>query len=374
MGRRAHRAVPSAAAGSATGESTFRKSDAVERAIAQMMAGKRCLSETALRVGGKQTGKVRDVYGPVPSDRGHDERIVIVTTDRQSGFDRNLAEVPFKGQVVNQTSVWWMLKTKALVDNALVSAPHQNVAIMSRCDVFPVEFIVRGYLTGSTSTSAWTNYSKGVRQFCGNTLREGMRKNDRLDGNIVTPTTKAASGDAPITPDEIVSSGLMTQAQWDETKAKALTLFEEGQRVAAQNGLILVDTKYEFGVDRHGRILLVDELHTPDSSRYWIADTYDDLHGRGLEPENIDKEFLRLWFKDHCDPYGDATIPEAPPHLVAELSRRYITLYERITGNAFAPQAEEDAAPETIANAVDGALGAYQTFQDWEHESPAFFT
>jgi len=196
---------------------------------------------------------VRDIY-----DAG--DKLVIVTTDRQSGFDRLLTSVPFKGQVVNQTSVWWLENTKDLVENALLCSPHPNVAVMKKCQVFPVEFVVRSYLTGSTSTSIWTNYKSGARSYCGNQLKDGMRKNDKLDHNIVTPTTKSELGDKPITPQEIVDQSLMTEEHWIQASKKALQLFDFGQKVARNNGLLLVDTKYEFGVDDQGNVLLIDEV------------------------------------------------------------------------------------------------------------------
>uniref|UniRef100_A0A7S2YVU4 Phosphoribosylaminoimidazole-succinocarboxamide synthase, chloroplastic n=1 Tax=Chloropicon laureae TaxID=464258 RepID=A0A7S2YVU4_9CHLO len=324
--------------------SSFVKSDEIEEKIRLMLDN--CLSSTSLAKGIKREGKVRDLYEL-------DDKVVSVTTDRQSGFDRHLASVPFKGQVVNETSVWWLNQTRDLVPNALVSAPHPNVAIMKKCRVFPVEFVVRGYLTGSTGTSIWTNYSKGVRSYCGNDLPDGLVKNDKLERNIVTPTTKAESGDVPITPQEIVEQGLMTQEEWNYASGKALALFTFGQEVALKNGLLLVDTKYEFGVDDDGNILLIDEIHTPDSSRYWIADTYKALHAEGKEPENIDKEFLRLWFKDHCDPYNDLELPEAPDSLIIELSRRYITLYETITGQAFEPASSDLYQGSKLAESVE---------------------
>lgn len=192
-------------------------------------------------------------------------------------------------------------------------------------------------MTGSTSTSIWTQYAKGVRSYCGATLAEGLRKNDALPASMVTPTTKAEDHDELISPAEIVARGLMTQAQWDAVSAAALALFAAGQAAASKRGLLLVDTKYEFGTDAEGNILLIDEIHTPDSSRYWVASTYAERHAAKQEPENIDKEFLRLWFAERCDPYADATLPQAPPELVAELSRRYVLLYETITGLRFAP-------------------------------------
>ncbi|EIE20476.1 hypothetical protein COCSUDRAFT_37771 [Coccomyxa subellipsoidea C-169] len=284
----------------------------------------------ALRGNTAAAGKVRDTYGVADSDK-----LVIVTTDRQSAFDRLLASIPFKGQVLNLTSAWWMQQTQHLAANALLDVPDPNVSIMQRCTVFTVEFVVRGFLTGSTDTSLWTHYKAGEREYCGNTFPDGLKKNDRLAVNVVTPTTKAADHDVPISPAEIVVQGLMSQEDWDTVSNTALALFEFGQEEAAKRGLLLVDTKYEFGKDASGTIRLVDEIHTPDSSRYWLADTYEARHAAGEEPQNIDKEFLRLWFRENCDPYNDKVLPEAPAELVKELSRRYILLYEKITGQCF---------------------------------------
>jgi len=207
--------------------------------------------------------------------------------------------------------------------------------LAKKCDVFQIEFVVRGYITGSTSTSLWTVYNNGDRIYCGNDLPEGLLKNQKLDANMLTPTTKEEHHDRPISPDEIVSEGWMTQVDWDYCSQKALELFAFGQKKAAENGMILVDTKYEMGRDSDGEIMLIDEIHTPDSSRYWIAKTYDERMAAGQEPQNIDKEFLRLWFVDNCDPYNDEILPEAPKELVTELSSRYIYLYETITGGVF---------------------------------------
>jgi len=260
-----------------------------------------------------------------------------VTTDRLSAFDRRIAAIPFKGQVLNETSAWWMRNTSHIVPNALLATPDPCVSVMKKCKVFPVEFVVRGFLTGSTDTSLWTHYNRGERSYCGNDFRDGMTKNQRLDANVVTPTTKAEDHDEPITPDEIIKRGLMTSEQWEKTSKAALALFEFGQKTAAERGLLLVDTKYEFGTDENGTITLIDEIHTPDSSRYWIASSYEERLSEGKEPESIDKEFIRLWFRDRCDPYNDKTLPEAPRELRAELSRRYVMLFEKITGENFKP-------------------------------------
>ena len=291
----------------------------------------KCLTDTSsLGLPNGRRGKVRDSY-----DLG--DKILLITTDRQSAFDRVLASVPFKGQVLNQVSAFWFEETKDIVPNHVISIPDPNATLAKKCEVFPVEFIMRGYLTGSTSTSAWTLYNNGSRNICGNVLPDGMVKNQRFPKPIITPTTKSDEHDESITPEGIVDEGLMTQDEWDTTSYIAQRLFARGMEIAAKNGLILVDTKYEMGMDKDGNIILIDEIHTPDSSRYWIADTYERKFGEGLEPENIDKEFLRLWFRDNCDPYNDEVLPAAPDDLVIELSSRYIKLYEMITGKDFVP-------------------------------------
>ena len=286
------------------------------------------LTETSLPSGTKRTGKVRDQY-----DLG--DKVSLITTDRQSAFDRVLASIPFKGQVLNLTSAWWFDQTKNIIPNQVIGVPDPNVTLAKKCKVFPIEFVVRGYITGSTSTALWTVYNNGDRTYCGNIIPEGLVKNQKLDANMLTPTTKEEHHDRPIAPDEIVNEGWMAQEDWDYCSQKALELFAFGQKKAAENDMILVDTKYEMGRDADGTIQLIDEIHTPDSSRYWIAKTYDERMAAGQEPQNIDKEFLRLWFIDNCDPYNDETLPKAPEELVVELSSRYIYLYETITGGVF---------------------------------------
>ena len=299
------------------------------------------LTETALGSLNKKTGKVRDQY-----DLG--KYLALITTDRQSAFDRVLASIPFKGQVLNMASAWWFDKTKHIIDNHVINMADPNVIIAKKCKVFPIEFVVRGFITGSTSTSLWTVYNKGDREYCGNILPEGLEKNQRLESNMLTPTTKEEHHDRPIAPSEIVSENWMTQDDWDYCSQKALELFEFGQNKAKENGMILVDTKYEMGKDEDGNILLIDEIHTPDSSRYWIADTYEDRMKDGEEPQNIDKEFLRLWFVDNCDPYKDKDLPPAPEELIVELSSRYIYLYETITGGVFPFPDKEKAIQKRI--------------------------
>lgn len=287
-----------------------------------------CLTETNFHFGKKYQGKVRDTYEL-------DDKLVLITTDRQSAFDRVLATVPYKGQVLNLTSAWWFEQTEHLVPNHVLTVPDPNVVIAKKCAVFPIEFVVRGYITGTTSTSLWTQYQQGVRNYCGIQFPEGLVKNQRLDAPVLTPTTKDKVNDKPISPAEIISEGWMSAADFAAASEYALALFEFGTQKAAERGLILVDTKYEFGVDAHGQITLIDEIHTPDSSRYWLAPSYAERFAQGLEPENIDKEFLRLWFVEHCDPYKDAVLPNAPEELIIKLSSRYIQLYEMITGQQF---------------------------------------
>lgn len=290
-----------------------------------------CLVSTDLPLPTKYPGKVRDTY-----DLG-DGRLLLITTDRQSGFDRMLGAIPYKGQVLNSTSLYWFAETAHIISNHVIASPHANALLAKKCRVLPIEFVVRGYMTGSTDTSIWTQYNKGSRMFCGHALPEGLSKNQPLPANIVTPTTKETTHDRPITAEEIVEEGWLTAAEWTFASAKALELFAFGQELAAKRGLILVDTKYEFGVTDSGEIILIDEIHTPDSSRYWLADSYAERVAKGREPDMIDKEFFRLWFRERCDPYADAVLPTPPDDLIAELASRYIQLFEAITGNEFTP-------------------------------------
>lgn len=313
-----------------------------------------CLTETHFDFGKKYKGKVRDTY-----DLG--DKLLLITTDRQSAFDRLLASVPYKGQVLNLTSAWWFKQTEHLVPNHLIALPDPNVLIAKKCQVFPIEFVVRGYITGTTNTSLWTQYNKGNRQYCGLSFPDGLKKNQRLETPVLTPTTKEVEHDRPISPKDIVAEGWMSQKDWDEASAYALQLFNYGTKVAADHGLILVDTKYEFGRDSEGRIVLVDEIHTPDSSRYWLADSYAHRFAAGQEPENIDKEFLRLWFVDHCDPYNDKVLPQAPDELIVTLASRYIQLFEMITGQKFSCEERPQRATDRIAQNLEKYTRALQT-------------
>mmetsp|Transcript_11709 Transcript_11709/g.17176 ORF Transcript_11709/g.17176 Transcript_11709/m.17176 type:complete len:468 (-) Transcript_11709:33-1436(-) len=308
------------------------KSHKYEYAIA------RCFDEN-LQITGKEiecpgaeyfTGKVRDRF------LGTNSKMALVTTDRQSGFDRQLAIVPFKGAVLNLTSAFWFHQTQHIIGNHLIDVPHPNVSIVRKCKPFPIEFVVRSYMTGSTDTSIWKNYQNGVRDYCGHLLPEGMTKNKKLAKNLLTPTTKEEDHDRPISAKSIVEEGWMTHEDFDVCAKASLGIFALGQEIATEHGMILVDTKYEFGKDLEtGEILLIDEVHTPDSSRWWLAHNYEERVSVGLEPDNISKEFLRLWYRENCDPYKDKIIPDAPRDLVRELARRYITLYEIITWKDF---------------------------------------
>ena len=266
-----------------------------------------------------------------------EDKSILISTDRQSAFDRSLKGfIPFKGQILAQSSVWWFKETAHIVKNHFIASPDANVVIARKAKVLPIEFVVRGYITGSTSTSLWTHYEKGSRDYCGNLLPEGLKKNQKLPQNILTPTTKEQDHDRPISAEDIVKRGVAySRAMGFYFTKKALELFEFGQQKALEHGLILADTKYEFGVDKQtGEIILIDEIHTPDSSRFWLKDSYLERFESGEEPENIDKEFFRLWFAKNCDPYNDEVL-QAPQELVVELSQKYITLFEMITGQKF---------------------------------------
>lgn len=275
-------------------------------------------------------GKVRDNYDLPDGHR------IIIATDRLSAFDRILTAIPFKGRVLTQTARYWFEQTSDICPNHVVAYPHPNVVIGKRLDILPVEIVVRGYLAGTTSTSILTKYKAGERRMYGVVLEDGMRDNEQLETPIITPTTKAFDGghDAPLSSDEILEQGLLTEAQWNTVSAYALALFKRGQETSAARGLILADTKYEFGTDAAGNIILADEIHTPDSSRYWMAETYPTALANGTRPESFDKDFIRAWVAERCDPYKD-DIPTIPAELVAQASEVYIHAYETITGRTF---------------------------------------
>jgi phosphoribosylaminoimidazole-succinocarboxamide synthase len=290
------------------------------------------LQETSLPLPDKTSGKVRDWYDLPGGKR------LIVTTDRLSAFDRILAAVPYKGQVLNQLSAWWFEQTQDIVPNHIVSLPDPNAAMVKVAEPFPVEVIVRGYITGVTSTALWYRYSLGERNIYGYEFPDGLRKNQALAEPIITPTTKggAMGHDERLTCAEVVEKGLLDKSAWDQVQAAALAVFKRGQEVAHRAGIILVDTKYEFGCAADGNLLLIDEVHTPDSSRFWKADSYETRFGAGEDPENFDKEFVRLAYA--AKGYrGEGEIPSMPDDLWASASERYIQIYEMLTGQEFIP-------------------------------------
>jgi len=260
----------------------------------------------------------------------------LISTDRQSAFDQVLAAVPYKGQVLTQTAKYWFDSTSDICPNHDISYPDPNVVMVKDLDMLPIEMVVRDYMTGSTETSIWPMYERGERTLYGHSFLDGLVKNQKLPTTIITPTTKAAQGDhdAPITEAEILETKLVTREQWNELSEKSLALFSRGRQLAEKNGLILVDTKYEFGIDENGIVTVADEIHTPDSSRFWIAESYNERLETGKNPESLDKEFLRLWIDAKCDPYNDP-IPEIPPETLLEFSDKYIKLFELVTGEAF---------------------------------------
>lgn len=292
----------------------------------------RALGETDLPLPGRGAGKVREWYDLPDGTR------LIITTDRLSAFDRILARVPYKGQVLNELSAWWFRQPGSPIPNHLISIPDPNAAVVTKAVPFPVEVIVRGYITGVTSTALWYRYSLGEREVYGHRFPDGLRKNQALPEPLITPTTKggATGHDERLTCAEVVEKGLLDAPAWDQVQAAALAMFKLGQGVAQKAGLILVDTKYEFGRAADGSVLLIDEVHTPDSSRFWKTDTYQQRFVAGEEPENFDKEFVRLAYAEQHY-RGDGDIPQMPDSLWAAVSGRYIAIYEMLTRGAFVP-------------------------------------
>jgi phosphoribosylaminoimidazole-succinocarboxamide synthase len=291
-------------------------------------------------------GKVRDNYD-LP-----DGRRIIIATDRLSAFDRSIAAIPFKGQVLTQIARFWFDRTAALCPNHVLEYPDPNVLVCRRLDILPVEVVVRDYLAGTTATSVWSMYKAGRREIYGFRFPDGLRENEKLPQTIITPTTKARDGehDEPVTVEEILARDLLTEAQWREVSERSLALFARGRDIAAERGLILVDTKYEFGLDPAGSIVLADEIHTPDSSRYWFAESYPRRFAAGEPPDSFDKDFLRRWVAARCDPYRDP-IPQIPREIIAETAQVYIGAFERITGQPFAvPQPDTPVLDRIRAN------------------------
>jgi phosphoribosylaminoimidazole-succinocarboxamide synthase len=298
-------------------------------------------------------GKVRDCF----IDRARGERIIIVT-DRLSAFDAVVGTIPFKGQVLNQLATFWFDKTAAIAPNHMLRVPDPNVMIARECEPLPVELVMRAYLTGVTSTSIWKAYEAGARTFCGHSLPDGMRKNQPLPRPILTPSTKAAKGDhdVSVSRDELLAMGRMSASLFDRAAELAAALFAEGQRHAASRGLILADTKYEIGIDRSrgdgDPLVVIDEIHTPDSSRYWYADDYPARLARGEEPRSLDKEYVRRWLANDARWTGDGPPPIMPAEVRVEAARRYIASYEIVTGETFVPDPREPIAR------IAAALGA----------------
>lgn len=287
----------------------------------------RTLRATSLAgLGERETGKVRDSYKQ-PGKR------ILVTTDRISAFDCVLGTIPFKGQVLNQLAAFWFEQTSAIAPNHVLDVPDPNVMVVAECEQLPIELIVRSYITGVTKTSLWYNYERGSRNYCGNPLPNGLRKDQKLPHPILTPTTKLEAHDRPISREEAVTEGLITPELFDAAASLCLRLFDFGARYAAQRGLILVDTKYELG-QRNGQLVVSDEIHTPDSSRYWFADTYATLFAQGADQRKIDKEYVREWFAARGF-RGEGVPPPMPDDVRLEAARRYIQAYETITGREF---------------------------------------
>lgn len=283
-----------------------------------------------LNLGGRRTGKVRVSYDL------DDHRRLFVTTDRLSAFDNIVAAVPFKGQVLNELAAWWFSSTADIVDNHVIEVPDPNVLIAHAAVPLPVEVVVRGVMTGSTSTSLWYQYSQGMRSMYGYSFEDGITKNSPLPHAIITPTTKGEAGahDEPLSCAEVVERGLVEESLWNRIQEIALSLFARGQATAREAGLLLADTKYEFGLHHDGHLMIIDEMHTPDSSRFWELDTYDDRIARNAEPESLDKEPIRLAL-DALGYRGDGPPPKLDNQVIADTTTRYISAFERLTGEQF---------------------------------------
>ncbi len=294
-------------------------------------------------------GKVRDNY------RLAGKRRLLVTTDRLSAFDRVLGEVPYKGQVLNQLAAWWFTQTADILPNHVISIPDPNVTLAREATPLPVEVVVRGYISGVTSTSLWTRYAAGERNIYGMDFPDGLQKNQPLPEPIITPTSKEIDGhDQRLTAREVVENGWVDTATWYKIETIAIALFKRGQERAALAGLILVDTKYEFGLDQNGDVMLIDEIHTPDSSRFWLKGTYTQRFEAGEEPENFDKELVRLWYA-HKGYAGDGEPPAMSQELIVAASQRYQSVYERLTGQPFEP-AEYPAKDRILAHLREAGL------------------
>jgi phosphoribosylaminoimidazole-succinocarboxamide synthase len=306
---------------------------------------------TALKIvkikglGKRESGKVRDWYVK-------DNLRIIITTDRISAFDKVLGLVPFRGAVLNKLSEFWFEKTRDIVPNHMIGVIDPNVMLVSECQALPVEIVVRAYITGVTETSLWKQYSDGKRIIYGIKFPDGLVKNQKLKNPVITPTTRATDKDGhdkPITKQEIIKKGLIPKPIYNQIEKVALKLFERGTKIADKAGFILADTKYEFGIDRKGKLILIDEIHTPDSSRFWDKISYREKFKKGEEPENYDKEIMRLWFAK-LGYTGRGKAPQLPETVIIELSERYMEVYERLTGEPFAIDTSTPALERIIGN------------------------
>lgn len=305
------------------------------------------LERTDLRgIGEIEHGKVRDSYV------GDGARTIVVT-DRVSAFDCVLGTIPFKGQVLNQIAAFWFDETKDIAPNHVVSVPDPNVMVVRECKQLPIEFVVRGYITGVTKTSAWYNYEQGVRNLCGNQLPEGLRKNQKLDNPIITPTTKLEKHDRNISREEAISEGLIDGDTFDEAAEICLKLYNKAVKHAAGRGLIFVDTKYELG-RLNGKLIVTDEINTPDSSRYWFMDSYQELFDAGDDQRKLDKEYVREWLA--CQGFrGDGDPPPLADEVRVEAAVRYIQAYELVTGLDF--EVDDEPVLSRVTRALEQNSG-----------------
>jgi phosphoribosylaminoimidazole-succinocarboxamide synthase len=307
-------------------------------------------------LGARYEGKVRDNYVK-------DGRRYLISTDRVSAFDRVLGTIPGKGQLLNEMAAWWFDQTRDLCPNHLLEIPDPQVMVARELRPLPIEVIVRGYLTGVTSTSIWTHYARGLREYAGHKLADGMVKHQKLPKALVTPSTKAEKGehDETISRAEALSRGLVTAKEFDALEERALALFAKGTKIARDRGLILVDTKYEFGRDEKGEITLMDEIHTPDSSRYWYSRTYEDRMKQGGDPDALDKEFLRRYLVS-VGYTGEGAPPVLPDDIRVEAGLRYAQTFELLTGKAFAPVLGDPLARMQKNLALLGGLRSFKVF------------
>ncbi|MEZ4330909.1 MAG: phosphoribosylaminoimidazolesuccinocarboxamide synthase [Myxococcota bacterium] len=311
---------------------------AVDRKDLQALCARTLFETDFPELGERVAGKVRDSYL-------RPGRRTLVVTDRVSCFDRVVGTIPLKGQLLNQMAAYWFEQTRPVAKNHLIAVPDPSVSIVKECKSLPVEFVMRGYLTGTTSTSIWTAYERGERIYCGHRLPDGLRRHERLPAPLLTPTTKALHGehDELTSREALLARGTLSEALFDAAHALVQRLFAEGTRLAAARGLILVDTKYELGLDETGALVVIDEIHTPDSSRYWRSDGYEKALAEGGSPAAIDKEYVRLWLAEQGY-RGEGTPPPLPIEVRVEAATRYISAYEQLTGRPFAGDFEEPVA------------------------------